>query len=76
MDNIKKRLSLLNGTQESDYIAYVDELIRKRYSVSAELAILRQRDVKPDEFAAYNAYAEECKARAKAELGLGGEEVG
>ena len=76
MNSIEKRLSRLNGTQESDYIAYVDELVRKRYSLSAELAILRQRDVKPEEFAAYNAYAEECKARAKTELGLGGEEVG
>jgi proline dehydrogenase len=70
MDNIKKRLSLLNGTQESDYIEQVDKLIRKRYSISAELAILRQRDTKPEEFAAYNAYAEECKARAKEELGI------
>ena len=70
MNSIEKRLSRLNGTQESDYIDYVDKLIRARYSVSAELAILRQRDVKPEEFAQYNAYAEECKKRAKEELGL------
>ena len=70
MNSIEKRLSRLNGTQESDYIDYVDKLIRARYSVSAELAILRQRDVKPEEFAEYNAYAEECKKRAKEELGL------
>lgn len=47
------------------YEAEVERLIRARYSASAELALLRQRDVKPDEFAAYNAYAEECKARAR-----------
>ena len=70
MNSIEKRLSRLNGTGERDYIAYVDELIRERYSVSAELAILRQRDSKPEEFAEYNAYAEECKKRAKEELGL------
>ncbi len=70
MKSVEKRLSRLNGTRESDYIAYVDELIRERYSVSAELAILRQRDVKPEEFAEYNAYAEECKRQAKEELGL------
>ena len=72
MNSIEKRLSRLNGTQESDYIEEVERLIRKRYSISAELAILRQRDVKPEEFAEYNAYAEECKARARTELGIGG----
>lgn len=29
-----------------------------------------QRDTKPDEFAAYNVYAEECKAVAKSELNV------
>lgn len=72
MNSTEKRLSRLNGTVESDYIDYVDRLIRRKYSVSAELAILRQRDTKPEEFAAYNAYAEECKARAKEELDIGG----
>ena len=38
--------------------------IRERYSVDDELAILRQRDTKPDEFEAYNAYAESCKEEA------------
>lgn len=70
MNSIEKRLSRLNGTAESDYIEEVERLIRKRYSVSAELAILRQRDVKPEEFAEYNAYAEECKRKAKEELGI------
>lgn len=70
MDNIEKRLSRLNGTIESDYVKEVERLIRMRYSVSAEIAILRQRDTKPDEFEEYNAYVEQCKASAKAELGL------
>ena len=68
MNSIEKRLSRLNGTVERDYMDYVDRLIRRKYSVSAELAILRQRDSKPEEFASYNAYAEECKARAKREF--------
>ena len=72
MNGIEKRLSRLNGTVESDYIDYVDRLIRRKYSVSAELAILRQRDTKPNEFAEYNAYAEECKARAKRDFGIVG----
>ena len=75
MNSIEKRLSRLNGTVKTDYTEYVDRLIRRKYSVSAELAILRQRDTKPEEFAEYNAYAEECKARAKRDFGLtGGEE--
>lgn len=75
MNSIDKRLSRLNGTVECDYMDYVDRLIRRRYSVSAELAILRQRDSKPEEFAEYNAYAEECKARAKREFyGIAGGE--
>lgn len=51
-----------------EYSTRVNELIRERYSESAELSILRQRDVKPERFAEYNAYCEECKVRAKAEL--------
>lgn len=50
------------------YEERVVDLIRLRYDVNAELAILRQRDSKPDEFAEYNAYCEECKLQAKEEL--------
>ena len=42
--------------------------IRKRYTVNQELAILRQRDTKPEEFAEYNAYVEQCKTEVKQEL--------
>lgn len=47
------------------YEERVVELIRLRYDVNAELAILRQRDSKPEEFAEYNTYCEECKRIAK-----------
>ena len=53
-----------------DYPKLVENKIRTKYSVSAELAILRQRDTKPEEFAEYNAYCEQCKAQAKTELGI------
>lgn len=39
--------------------------IREKYSVDDELAILRQRDTKPDEFNAYNEYVENIKAVEK-----------
>lgn len=46
----------------------VNDLIRSRYMLSEELAILRQKDEKPDEYRAYFAFCEECKAKAKVEL--------
>jgi hypothetical protein len=49
----------------------VEKRIRLRYSVSDELAILRQRDEKPLEFAAYHMYAEECKRDVAAALSEG-----
>lgn len=42
----------------------VNGLIRRKYTLSEELAILRQRDTKAEEFEAYNAYAESCKGEA------------
>ena len=70
MNDSEKRLIKLNGIEADEYAALVDKEIRLRYSISDEIAILRQRDTKPDEFAAYNAYAEECKAKVKEELEL------
>lgn len=49
------------------YEEAVNAEIRKRYSVSQEFAILRQRDEKPAEYAAYFAYCEECKAYVKSQ---------
>lgn len=39
--------------------------IRAVYSVDDELAILRQRDTKPQEFAEYNAFVEKLKAEER-----------
>lgn len=50
---------------------YENEIIRKireRYTVNQELAILRQRDTKPYEFAEYNDFVEKCKKEIKEEL--------
>lgn len=41
--------------------------IREKYSVDDELAILRQRDTKPDEFAAYNDFVERIKREEREE---------
>lgn len=57
-----------NIRNEEDYGNQVNDLIRRRYSLSEELAILRQKEEKPDEYRAYFAFCEECKAKAKAEV--------
>ena len=44
--------------------------IRKQYSHNQELAILRQRNTKPEEFAEYNTFVEQCKVEVKQELGI------
>lgn len=48
----------------------VNEKIKERYTDSQELAILRQRDEKPEEYAEYYAYCEECKAFVKEKKGI------
>lgn len=53
---------------EAAYKAAVERLIRERYTVADELGILRQRDAKPEEYAEYYAFAERCKAQARAEI--------
>jgi len=55
--------------QSVPYDEAVNAEIRKRYTVSQEFAILRQRDEKPEEYAAYYAYCEQCKAFVKAKKG-------
>ena len=39
--------------------------IRARYSIDEELAILRQRDIKKDEFYEYFEFVEHCKKSVK-----------
>ena len=50
------------------YEEMVVSKIRKKYTLDQELAILRQRDSKPEEFSEYNEYVEQCKLEAKQEV--------
>lgn len=61
--NARKQV-LANEEYENKIVA----LIRQKYNVNQELAILRQREVKPEEFAEYNEYVEQCKEQVKNEL--------
>lgn len=47
------------------YEQRVVDRIRQVYSVDDELAILRQRDTKPDEFIAYHDFVEQIKAEER-----------
>ncbi len=62
------KLAKKNNTIDEVYEHEIIKRIRQKYSINQELAILRQRDTKPTEFAEYNAFAEECKAAVKAEM--------
>lgn len=74
---MKRLLRLAKKNRETDpesfgqlYESLVISKIRKQYTINQELAILRQRDSKPAEFAEYNAFVEQCKAEVKRELEL------
>jgi hypothetical protein len=57
--------------QEQIVIPYEERIvarIRAVYSIDDEIAILRQKDTKPEEFAEYNAFVEQIKAEEKGEL--------
>ncbi len=61
-------LACKNGMYDACYAQAVNQKIRCKYSLSQELAILRQRDEKPQEFEEYNTYAQTVKAEVKAEF--------
>lgn len=56
------------GISIADYGALTSAIVRAKYSADAELAIQRQRDAKPEEFAAYYEFCEAAKAAAKAAI--------
>lgn len=63
--NVDKYNARKQTLAEEDYESKIVSLIRKKYNVNQELAILRQRDAKPEEFAEYNEYVEQCKEQVK-----------
>jgi hypothetical protein len=66
--NIEKYNARKQKENSINYEQLVVSKIRERYTIDQELAILRQRDTKPEEFAEYNDYVEQCKAEAKEEV--------
>lgn len=68
-DNLTFSIEKYNARKQKqdndEYENKIVALIRKKYNVNQELAILRQREVKPEEFAEYNEYVEQCKEQVK-----------
>lgn len=60
-----KMFNLHNRIMARTYKQKVACLIGEKYSLEDEIAIIRQRDTKPEEFAEYNKFCEECKTLVK-----------
>lgn len=64
-----KYIEIENLTIEEPPVPYEERVvnrIRAVYSVDDEIAILRQRDTKPEEFEKYNAFVEQIKEEERA----------
>lgn len=53
----------------------IAKVINTRYSIDEQIALLRQRDSKPEEYDAFYAFAEEVKRKVSEEYAQYGEEV-
>ena len=60
-DMTETEITHLETENNIPYEERVVNRIREKYSIDDELAILRQRDTKPEEFAEYNAFVEQIK---------------
>lgn len=65
--NVDKYNDRKQKQDNEEYENKVVALIRQKYNVNQELAILRQRDAKPQEYQEYYDYVEQCKAEVKSE---------
>lgn len=68
--NQAKYNSRVQTDTQTLYENKVVELIRQKYTLSQELAILRQQETKPEEYQAYYQYCEQCKAQAKIQYNI------
>ena len=68
-DNLTFSIEKYNARKQKqdndEYENKIVSLIRKKYNVNQELAILRQRDTKPLEYQEYYDYVEQCKKQVK-----------
>jgi hypothetical protein len=65
--SIEKYTARKQQETSMNYEDMIVSKIRQRYSINQELATLRQRDTKPEEYQEYFDYVEQCKAEVKSE---------
>lgn len=65
-DMTEEEIAEMQNIPPIPYEQRVVNRIREKYSIDDELAILRQRDTKPEEFEQYNAFVEQIKAEERA----------
>lgn len=61
ISQIEIKLAKLNNAIDDLRKSYIIAAIRAKYDINDEMAILRQKDTKPDEYTTYNAYIEQVK---------------
>ena len=54
------------GSMRVSREAEIASVIKARYSIDEQIALLRQKDTKPEEYEAFFAFAEEVKAKVTA----------
>ena len=65
LDYLPKTKALIEKAKEPTYKDKIIQAIRTKYSVDDELAILRQRESKPEEFQEYFDFVESIKQNLK-----------
>lgn len=66
---LEEQTKQLEEQAKQNYENKIVAEIRKKYNINQELAILRQRDTKLQEYNEYFEYVESCKAKVKSEIG-------
>lgn len=59
------KLAYKNGLLEDIRNNMIEAEIAKKYSIGAQIAILRQSTLKQEEYLEFNLYAEQCKTAVK-----------
>ena len=49
---------------------YIEAEMKKKYTLGAEIALTNDKDIKPNEYAAYQAYRVACKTKVDADIAM------
>lgn len=68
VDLIRYRIHRASGTLDRYKSDLVGELIGREYTLNDEIALIRQKEEKPEKYAEYSAYADACVEAVNAEF--------